>query len=83
MGLRTDEIAALLEPLRARVGASTAEGRRGIAGAVSARRQTGVAARVLEALAGYQHHAGEQAEVTNRALARILKALRETNRDLP
>ena len=83
VGVQADKIARLLEPLRATVAESTAEGRRGIAQAASARRRTEVAAEVLEALAGYQRSATENATVTNRALVRILAALRETNEGLP
>jgi hypothetical protein len=48
-----------------------------------ARRQTLIAARLLGAIAGYQKDAGRYALVTNRALERILEALRKTNDDFP
>ena len=83
VGERTDRIAALLEPMRESVERSTSQGRRGIRGAVAARRQTEIAAEVLEALAGYQRAATDSASVTNGALRRILTALRETNEDAP
>lgn len=83
VGDQTDRIAALLEPMQDSAERSVTEGRKGIRGAVAARRQTHVAAQVLEALAGYQRAATDNALVTNRALRRILEALRETNEDAP
>jgi hypothetical protein len=83
VGERTDRIAALLEPMQDSAARSVSEGRRGIRGAVAARRQTEIAADVLAALAAYQRAAGENASITNKALRRILIALRETNEDSP
>lgn len=83
VGQQIDRIAKLLGPLQASATRSTAQGRKGIRGAVAARRQTRVAADVLEALAGYQRKASENAVKTNRALRRILVALKKTNRNFP
>lgn len=83
VGERTERIAALLEPMQDSAARSVSEGRRGIRGAVTARRQTEIAADVLAALAAYQRAAGENASITNNALRRILIALRETNEDSP
>jgi predicted ATPase len=83
VGEQTDRIAALLRPLRAAAVRTTSAGRRGIRGTVATRRQTEVAADVLEALAAYQHEASANATATNRALKRILAALRKTNREFP
>lgn len=83
VGERTERIAALLEPMQDSAARSVSEGRRGIRGAVTARRQTEIAADVLAALAAYQRAAGENASITNKALRRILIALRETNEDSP
>ena len=83
VGERTERIAALLEPMERSAARSVSESRRGIRGAVAARRQTEIAADVLAALAAYQRAASDNASITNRALRRILVALRETNEDSP
>ena len=83
VGQQIDRIAQLLGPLQASATRTTTQGRRGIRGTIAARRQTRVAADVLEALAGYQAEASENAVKTNRALRRILVALKKTNRNFP
>lgn len=83
VGQQIDRIAQLLGPLQSSATRSTTQGRKGIRGAIAARRQTQVAADVLEALAGYQIEASENAVRTNRALRRILVALQKTNRNFP
>lgn len=83
VGRHTRRIANLLEPLGVSARRSVALGRRGIRSAITARRQTKIAAEVLAAIAGYQRSATEYATTTNSALRRILKALRETNKSVP
>ncbi|MDQ3986774.1 MAG: hypothetical protein M3280_09790 [Actinomycetota bacterium] len=83
VGRHTRRIADLLEPLGTSARRAVALGRRGIRSAITARRQTKIAAEVLAVIAGYQRSATEYAATTNSALRRILRALRETNESVP
>jgi hypothetical protein len=83
VGSLTERIVDLLRPLRGSTEEAVEQGRRGIRNAVVAREQTRVAAEILGAIAGYQRSAVADADLTNRALRRILAALRETNESIP
>lgn len=82
VGALTERVVKLLTPLGASTKESVKQGRRGIRNSVVARRQTKVVAGILGAIAGYQEAAVEDADVTNRSLRRILRALRETNESI-
>jgi hypothetical protein len=83
VGALTEQVVKLLTPLGASTKESVEQGRRGIRNSVVARRQTRVAADILGAIAGYQRSAFDDADSTNAALRRILRALRETNESFP
>jgi hypothetical protein len=83
VGVLTERVVDLLEPLSGSTKRAVEQGRRGIRNSVVARRQSEVASGILVAIAGYQHAAVENADRTNKALRRILAALRETNESFP
>jgi hypothetical protein len=83
VGVLTEKVLALLRPTAVRARSITTEARRGTRNAVTARRRAEVTSRILGAIAGYQRAAGSYANITNRALHRILIALRKTNRSFP
>lgn len=76
----TARIVRLLEPTERATRATVASARRGTQGAIVTRRDTAAAADIIAAVNGYQKAATRYATQTNRALRRILVALRETNR---
>ena len=82
VGVLTDRVIDVLTPLSGSTKEAVAQGRRSIKNSVIARRQTRVAAEILGAIAGYQRTAIVDADLTNEALRRILKALRETNESI-
>ena len=75
-----ERMVRLLAPTRETAGSIVASARSGTSNVVYAHRQTELAAQLLGAIAGYQGSATESARKSNRALERILAALRETNR---
>ena len=77
----TQQIAALLHETRIDAAAIGRSSRRGAATVVATRRQTEAAARALGAISAYQRSASSSAARSNRALVRILRALRETNEE--
>ena len=77
----TERIARLLHATRLDAAAIGASSRRGAATVVATRRQTDTAARALAAISAYQRSASISTARTNRALIRILRALRETNEE--
>jgi predicted ATPase len=83
VGALTERIVTLLRPLSGSTKEAVDQGRRGIRNSVVARKQTETAAGILGAIAGYQSAAVDDAALTNRALRRILTALRETNESIP
>lgn len=83
VSLVTRRIVKLLRPTTRTADVIAASARTGLRGARFARRQTEVAAQVLGAISGYQSAARDYSNSTNRALRRILAALRETNATFP
>ena len=83
VGSLTKRVVTLLAPLSGTTKEAVEQGRRGVRNSVVAKRQTKVAADILGAIAGYQRSAVENADLTNKALRRILRALRETNESFP
>ena len=83
VALVTRRIVRLLRPMTRTADVIAVSARSGLRGARFARRQTEVAAQLLGAISGYQSAAGRYAQSTNRALERILEALRRTNGSLP
>jgi hypothetical protein len=83
VGLLTKKILSLLQPLSADTETAVTQGRRGMRNTVVARRQTRVAAAILGAISGYQKSSAEDARVTNKALRRVLAALRDINESFP
>jgi hypothetical protein len=83
VGALTKRVIRLLQPLTNSTEEAVKQGRRGIRSSVVARRQTKVAAQILGAIAGYQKAAVDNSDLTNKALRRILVALRETNESFP
>jgi hypothetical protein len=83
VGVLTERIVDLLTPLSGSTKEAVNQGRRGIRNSVVARKETKTAAAILGAIAGYQRAAVDDADLTNRALRRILAALRETNESIP
>lgn len=81
VGRVTRRILELLRPTATDARAVISSARRGAQRALAARQQTDVAADALVAVANYQHQASRHSGTTNRALRRILRALRETNRE--
>ena len=79
----TERIVRLLEPTEQATRATVASARRGVRGAVVARRETATAAEIIGAVDGYQRAATRYAAQTNRSLRRILRALRRTNAEFP
>lgn len=78
----TGRLVESLEVTLEETGRSVEASREAAAGTVQARRETDLAAELLAAIAGYQGSAAGSADRTNAALRRILRALRETNREL-
>lgn len=83
VGRTTRRMATLLIETRQTVDQMLATSQRGARSAVFAREQTEVASDILAAIAGYQASAERYAGITNRALERVLAALRETNESFP
>jgi hypothetical protein len=83
VGTLTERIVNLLTPLSGSTKEAVTQGRRGIRNSVVARKETKAAAAILGAISGYQRAAVDDAGLTNRALRRILAALRETNESIP
>lgn len=83
VGHVTARIVKLLHRSEATVGAMLQASERGASGAIFARDQTRIAASILAAINSYQAAAERYSGVTNRALERVLRALRETNRSFP
>lgn len=79
----TRRIADLLHATRLDAEVIGRSSRRGVATVVSARRQAEAAARTLAAISTYQRSSSASTSETNRALARILRALRDTNDSFP
>lgn len=77
----TERIADLLHATRVDAAAIGASSRRGAATVVATRRQAETASQALAAISAYQRSATTSTARTNRALVRILRALRETNED--
>ncbi len=77
----TERIADLLHVTRQDAAAIGASSRRGAATVLATRRQSDTAAQALAAIAAYQRSATTSTAKTNRALVRILRALRETNEE--
>ncbi len=83
VGRITARVARLLQTTRVTAAAITAASRRGSRSVVFTRRQSEAAARSLFAISRYQTIASRSATVSNRALQRILRALRQTNENFP
>ena len=83
VGEATSKIVALLEDTDDAAGDIARAARRGTQGAVFTRRQSEIVGDALGAIAGYQSAASTFSEKTNRALQRILVALRKTNEEFP
>lgn len=79
----TRRLVGLLEATLAETTGAVEASREGASRTVTARRETDLAAQLLAAIAGYQASASDSAAATNRALRRILEALRATNREFP
>ena len=79
----TARIAALLHATRDDAEVIGRSSQRGVSTVVATRQQTEAAARALAAISAYQRSATKSAITTNRALRRILHALRETNESFP
>lgn len=77
----TERIADLLHSTRRDAAAIGASSRRGAASVAATRQQSEAAARALAAISAYQRSATASTTKTNRALVRILRALRETNEE--
>lgn len=83
VGHVTRRIVTQLTRVQETIGEINATARRGTRNTVFARRQTDVASDLLGAIGGYQEAAARLSRMTNRALERILAALRETNEQFP
>lgn len=83
VGRVTQQMADQLVKTRSTVEAMLAASERGAGSAVFARRQTEVASDILATIAGYQGAAERYSGITNRALERVLRALRKTNESFP
>jgi conjugal transfer/entry exclusion protein len=83
VGAVTKRIVQLLDGTRSAADDITAATERGANTVEFTRRQTALAAGILEAISGYQSSATRYASVSNKALERILRALRATNRSFP
>jgi hypothetical protein len=83
VGVITTRIARLLGSTEAVADAISTASRRGISSTSFVRRQSGVARDILATIAAYQARATGYAAINNRALQKILKALRATNDDFP
>lgn len=78
-----DRMADRLSETQSIAGSTSAATRRGVGDAGVIARQTMIAARLLAALNEHQTASTRYAAVNNRALRRILAALRETNESFP
>lgn len=83
VGVVVERIAASLGPTAQTSVDALRAARLGIRNAAVARRQTDVASGILGAIAGYQSSASRYSVITNRALVKILRALRKTNEEFP
>ncbi|MEA2432622.1 MAG: hypothetical protein QOG54_79 [Actinomycetota bacterium] len=83
VGVVTKRIARLLAATEGIADAITDASRRGLASTSFVRKQSGVARDILATIAAYQARATRYASINNKALGRILKALRETNDQFP
>ncbi|MGH2755512.1 MAG: hypothetical protein ACRDLB_13925 [Actinomycetota bacterium] len=83
VGDATSRIVRLLRETDKAAATIAASARRGTRGAVFTRRQTEIVGDALGAIAGYQRAASRFTGDTNRALRRILAALRKTNEEFP
>jgi hypothetical protein len=83
VGKATSKIVDLLETTDDAAAEIARAARRGARGAVFTRRQSEIVGDALGAIAGYQSAASGSSEETNRALRRILIALRRTNEEVP
>lgn len=78
----TRSLAASLEATVGETTGAVEASREGAGRTTAALRETEAVSGLLAAIAGYQASASDSADETNRALRRILRALRETNREL-
>lgn len=78
----TRSLAASLEATVGETTGAVEASREGAGRTTAALRETEAVAELLAAIAGYQASASSSADETNKALRRILRALRETNREL-
>ena len=83
VGVLTERLVVLLEDTLGETTRAVGSARTGAEKTLVARRETGLAADLLAAIADYQSSASSSAEETNRALREILEALRDTNRGFP
>lgn len=83
VGRVTSRIVRLLQPASITADRIAASAEDGLRGARFAGRQSEIAARLLDAISDYQSAAATASETTNRALRRILAALRRTNENFP
>ena len=79
----TSHILGLLDPTARSVAGTISLARRGARNAAQSRRLTQTVSGALAAIAAYQQSGSSYGRVTNRALRRILRALRRTNRSFP
>jgi signal transduction histidine kinase len=79
----TERIAALMDATRRQAASIGSTSRRGVRTVVLTRRQAQAAADALAAISSYQRSASRSAAISNRALRRILRALRRTNNGFP
>ena len=83
VGAITARVARLLETTRVAARTITDTSRSGVQTVAFTRRQTASVTLALRAISRYQANASGSARVSNRALARILRALRQTNEEFP
>ncbi|MGH2734156.1 MAG: hypothetical protein ACRDKZ_01140, partial [Actinomycetota bacterium] len=81
VGRLTRRIVATLVPAGRTARSTVGLARRGTQVVVATRRQSAIATGSLGAISGYQRAASRSNKVTNRALQRILVALRRTNEE--
>lgn len=83
VGKVTARIVSFVESAQEAVDALISTSQRGAQSAVFASRQLDAAAGILSEIGGYQRQAKASAGKTNRALRKVLEALRKTNRSFP
>ena len=79
----TSQILGLLSPTARSVAGTISLARRAARNAAQSRRLTQAVSGALAAIAAYQQSASSYGRITNRALRKILLALRRTNRSFP